>query len=734
MASKNVAEIILRAKDEATKDLKGVTTGLGSVTKAAAVAAAAFVAVKGAQAIISGVASAMRQATTDALDNIEANQRLGASLAAIGRSDAKAEIEATATEIQRQGIMAGAAAEKLGAYIVNLTGAADKAPQLMRASADVAAALGVDVNTAAQQLSRTLAGDLSPRLAVLVPELRDLTKEQLLAGEAVNVVAERFKGQAREVMTAKDRVDAIIGSYGDLRARLVQATIQNENFNIALDAVNETLVDLGAQFEGNADVGDVLAKVIVTLMDVSAGFIEAGVGISEIVPQISDKFRVWWRVISIINPALLASEVIIKRVIAGFDDGGEASTEFGKQLQETARTIREQSAALSENIDANMSARQVIAQLGEGNRSIADGIIKDLIPAGTRWRDLSEEVQDSLRRELHVLNLNDRALSLLVNEYANATAQGKTTARTVRTVADALKEQGDALEGTIDVSALQGHVLRIQDIRRNAEIARIEDAEARQRAHTDWQLERLGWMLDQEMLTQSEFRIRAEQAEAEHAERITDIRLAASRDAMDAARQEHQERMRLAKIEADNKEAEAKRQRDREIASAAQNIALAQQVGATIVSQQEDTFRQVAVIIARTAAMHAAKWIAETVPPPASFVLAPAAGLLMGAAIQGLAGATFHTGGMIGQDTGIRRPGDNRLIQGQVGEAVINRQAVQRMGAGSIEAMNAGTGGGAGGGLIINLQSLDAQTIEMELREGGRLNRALRRSMQRGDV
>lgn len=66
--------------------------------------------------------------------------------------------------------------------------------KLTNASVDVAAVLGTDVNTAFSDLAKTMSGTLPRGLSKLFPELRNLSKEALVNGDAVSLLANRFQG------------------------------------------------------------------------------------------------------------------------------------------------------------------------------------------------------------------------------------------------------------------------------------------------------------------------------------------------------------------------------------------------------------------------------------------------------------------------------------------------------------------------------------------------------------
>jgi phage-related protein len=73
----------------------------------------------------------------------------------------------------------------------------NEAKSLTSAALDLAAATGDSLEGAVAQLTNTYSGNIK-QLGRLIPEVRTLSKEQLANGEAVRIVAQRFKGAAED--------------------------------------------------------------------------------------------------------------------------------------------------------------------------------------------------------------------------------------------------------------------------------------------------------------------------------------------------------------------------------------------------------------------------------------------------------------------------------------------------------------------------------------------------------
>ncbi len=98
----------------------------------------------------------------------------------------------------------------------------DEAKRMVVAATDLAAATGVDLNTATRQLGQTLDGTAG-RIAEHIPQLRGLTAEQLKSGAAIGIVADRYRGFAAAmgntfsgaIIKAKNSFDDLLETIGN---------------------------------------------------------------------------------------------------------------------------------------------------------------------------------------------------------------------------------------------------------------------------------------------------------------------------------------------------------------------------------------------------------------------------------------------------------------------------------------------------------------------------------------
>ena len=102
------------------------------------------------------------------------------------------------------------------AYLASLGMTEEQINSVIAASMDLAAGTGQTLDFGVKNLAKTFSG-LTGELGESIPALKGLTKEQLMTGAAVDVVAEAFKGQAKAAADAgTGGLTQLKNSFGDL--------------------------------------------------------------------------------------------------------------------------------------------------------------------------------------------------------------------------------------------------------------------------------------------------------------------------------------------------------------------------------------------------------------------------------------------------------------------------------------------------------------------------------------
>jgi hypothetical protein len=145
------------------------------------------------------------------------------------------DLEEYASSLQRVTIHGDEAALAGIAVALNMGATAEQAKELVAVSADLADAMGRDLNESIRQVTKTLGG-YAGELGEIIPELKQLSPDQLRAGGAARILRERFGGSAQAIaQTEGGRLQQTMNTLGDnfekLGARILPA------FNWALEKV-----------------------------------------------------------------------------------------------------------------------------------------------------------------------------------------------------------------------------------------------------------------------------------------------------------------------------------------------------------------------------------------------------------------------------------------------------------------------------------------------------------------
>lgn len=112
-----------------------------------------------------------------------------------GRSDVQQRLIAQASELQSRSTLGDEAIIEQQAYLAALGLSEQQISATIEAAAQLSAALNMDLGSAVKNLGKTFGG-MTGGLGESIPALKNLTKEQLQAGEAVNYVNQNYKGFA----------------------------------------------------------------------------------------------------------------------------------------------------------------------------------------------------------------------------------------------------------------------------------------------------------------------------------------------------------------------------------------------------------------------------------------------------------------------------------------------------------------------------------------------------------
>ena len=241
-------KVTAQGAKKAQGELGGVSGAIGKMGKAVGIASTAYF---GAKGLIAGFSSII----TLAGEQEQAEKKLAFALG--GTSQALLDQASALQKTTRFGDEATIA--QMG-FLASIGFTEEKIQQVIPVAMDLAEATGMSLESAVRNTAKTFSG-MAGELGELVPQIRELTSEEMKAGEAVKVMGELFSGQAKSgAETLAGSIEQMNNSIGDageaLGAVLAPAIVGIANVvtsfaNGLSDIINfrEGLAELAKDFE-----------------------------------------------------------------------------------------------------------------------------------------------------------------------------------------------------------------------------------------------------------------------------------------------------------------------------------------------------------------------------------------------------------------------------------------------------------------------------------------------------
>lgn len=174
-------------------------------------------------------------------------------------------LQAFASELQRVTLHGDEAILGQLAFSQAMGASVEQSKAIVRAATDMSASLGMDLNSSVRNISKTLGG-FAGELGETIPALKNLTKEQLMAGEGIKLLSEQFKGAGEGAVKTYGGATTQLGNaFGDLLEEVGKFVTKNET---VVDAIKSTTKFIGL-------MGDAANSSRVALKDFFSNFSDA---------------------------------------------------------------------------------------------------------------------------------------------------------------------------------------------------------------------------------------------------------------------------------------------------------------------------------------------------------------------------------------------------------------------------------------------------------------------------
>lgn len=237
-------DIILNLDDNATAGLKKAGNEVksftdkakGSFTEFAAKIFIVSTAIKGTVATIKSFTDAAGR-QEDAINRLNTQLQLNGDFS----KQVSLDLQEYARSIQEVTRFGDEAILEQLSFAMAMGATAEQAKEVVSAATDMATSLNVDLNTATRNVAKTLGG-YAGELGEVIPELKNLTQEQLRAGDGVRLLASQFSGAAAsDINTFSGKVDQLSNAWGDFREEIGKFITQGDGANNIVSALTTAI-------------------------------------------------------------------------------------------------------------------------------------------------------------------------------------------------------------------------------------------------------------------------------------------------------------------------------------------------------------------------------------------------------------------------------------------------------------------------------------------------------------
>jgi hypothetical protein len=367
-------------------------------------------------------------------------------LVAFAFGEGAGEIQRFASELQNASTVGDEATLQYAAFLKQMNLTNTQVKQVLQAAVDLSATGLVPMESAVKNLAKTYGG-LSGELGESIPALKNLTKEQLVAGEGVKLISEQYAGLAAAVAdTDAGRIEQLNNAIGDLQEEMGEELIPVQLEFVKTQAILQDLLTDNAEAFRVVGFGAAkLAQVLVT----------AGSGIDLIAETV---FNVNARLVKLFTMLPFVSDEV-----KAFGDAlvEESNEDFAESLENTSGAL-----------EALLTGYEEAPTKIEATTKAQDDLKESLALTTQSMKDLAAEEK---KREESVKRSIEAAQKLRENEIKNSI------------------EGAEAKEKAELKAALTAERLRENEIQRSIEEA--EEADLKRITEREKQLEFYSEML-----------------------------------------------------------------------------------------------------------------------------------------------------------------------------------------------------------------------------------------------
>ena len=720
MANESIYRVIMKAVgfDQSKKKVNGMEKALGGLAKKALLAGGAYFS---AQGIIQGARASIDAFARQELAEKKLEQALGNTSKALLNQ---------ASALQKMTTAGDEAIIEQMSFLASLDMTEKQISTIIPVALDLAAATGMSLESAVRNTAKTFSG-LAGELGELVPQLRDLTAEQMKAGKAVEVMAELFGGAAQaETETLTGSLEQMYNALGDLGESMgsvlapaissmakgltdlisVPVTVEMDRERIAFDNMLETLKRLNPESQSRK-------KLIEEMKSLYPGYL-GDLDLEKASLEEINEFQKESKEFLMARIAIARNEEEIAEVEA--TRAQIANELYDAQLKLTA------------------AQKKYDEELESGGTNLVQLVGTTLVTYGNTLDNAKyslDEAQESVNSLSNEFALNDTRLTELTSGTNAQITAAKALIQTNQQLKESEEDEDDDTTGTTTLGPTKEEIKAATDRHKQfKQIIADQELEASITEHnlrqgratfaSDIEEAKLRAEIEALQLTEEEKQeiydyydeLRREQreAEAEHQKELNRESMLVAletisviTDALSAGVE------RRAKKEMDTLKSQDKYKN----ASREEQLKMEAEVNKKYEDERKRLFyadKAVALseVAIRTAGavMKAGEQLGAFSIPMATYLAG--LGIAQAAVIAAQPFPEYAEGGLVG---GKVHSEGGTIIEAEQGEFVMSRDAVEDIGIDNLENMN--TGGGASSPIVINNPIISAEFVETELPE-----------------
>ena len=263
-----------------------------------------------------------------------------------GREDIQRRLMAQAAELQSRSTFGDEEVIAQQAYLASLGMTERQINDVIEASAQLATATGMTLESAVKNLAKTYGG-LTGELGESIPALKNLTVEQLKSGEAVQYILENYKGYAEAAaQSGAGSMKQLKNQLGDLAEQLGIILLP------ILQKIVSWVSNLATWFQNLSPTTQKVIVVIASLAAAIGPVLIVGGKLLAMLPMIKAAFTAMTGPIGIVISALVA-------LGAAFVSARQQQAEFARQQAEQAKQARQEAQDKAYNDSYNEYSRPI---------------------------------------------------------------------------------------------------------------------------------------------------------------------------------------------------------------------------------------------------------------------------------------------------------------------------------------------------------------------------------------